>query len=193
VYAVIITPTPTSPNAENVERAQRGNAPPTFEKYVFANPRVDLRGETPPEPLTIVGHPSVALRFVVKDETPETSAIHYSRFSFSGQYSDTEESWAIQAELGHDSPTSRSGTVHVPKGLPVRLGGSLVESYIREGVIDISRTKRKNWVLEYRFGSEGEWKACAEEQAVTPSLRTFFGASLDVLTGNEAALEIRIR
>ena len=137
----------------------------------------------------------MALRFVVIDETPEASAIIYSRFSFHGQFQDTDESWSIQAEGRSDGRTQavRSGTVHLPKGVPVNLFSSLVDSVRSDrGGIVPSHIKRDDWILEYRFGTSGDWTACEESSTVYPQ-HTFFSASLGALSGDEAVLEIRIR
>jgi hypothetical protein len=198
-YSVSVSPLPMAPNVEGIAPVRLSSAQsfPAFEKYVFANSTIDLRTDEPPPPppLTITGHPTVALKFVWTDETPEKEALFYSRLSFHGRFHDTEEYWNIQAEGAFNHVTrTQSGTVHLPKGVPFSLSFSMIDSYIRDGVRDIKREKRENWTLEYRFGSEGDWKSCTEtKQREGFSLHSYFGASLEAQTGVEGTLEIRVR
>jgi uncharacterized GH25 family protein len=206
-YLVSVLPQPQCPNADNVERVQTsiGHGPPMFDKYVFGHSTVDLRNEnTVPGTLTITGLPTVALKFVWLDETPEKSAIHYSSLSFHGQSptphlagtpvsSDTPINWSVQAGGEYDPQTraKKSGTVYLPKGVPFSLSGSLIDSVVRDGAIDISQTKR-DWTLEYRFG-KGEWRSCTKAEGVPAfSYYVDMRAPLEALTGNEETLEIRM-
>jgi len=200
-YLVLVTALPSSQNAENVKLQRGGTSSDNFkmvEKYVFSNSVVDLRGEEPPKPLTIIGHSTVALQVVVRDETPKKSAISYSNFSFSGQFADEQEGWNIRFEGAYDPQTraSKSGTVNLPKGVPLSLTGRLIGSVVRDGVTTLSPDK-PDWTLEYRFGT-GDWQACEETQAMEAenpvnSPYRWFSVLLEALTGNEEPLEIRVR
>jgi len=196
-YVVFISPSPTSPNAGNVERDQFRRMI-ALENHVFTYQTVDLRTETVPEVLLMIGHPTVALKVVLIDETPKKSALSYSRLLFLGKFPDTKTSWNVQVEGEYDPQTraSKIGTVHLPKGQPMSLVGILIDSTVREGVLTIDPTQTKrNWALEYRFGADAPWKSCTESTP-TANDRTsssYFTAPFEALSGNEQTLEVRIR
>jgi len=65
-------------------------------------------------------------------------------------------------------------------GVPRSFSGSLIDSIVRNGVLNISQVKR-DWTLEYRFGTGDTWKPCveqAQENHVSPY--SHFNASLEV-------------
>ena len=138
-------------------------------------------------------HPTVALRYVWSDGTSGQGALHYSSLSFHGTFPDSESHWNVQTQRNFDwQNRTQSGTVHLPKGVPVTLMGSLIDSVSRDGSLTISQEKR-DWILEYRFGNDGDWQPCEEAKQEHVSSYGHFSALLEALSGNEPVLEIRVR
>jgi len=69
-----------------------------------------------------------------------------------------------------------------------------MESFVRDGSMQFSHARRDDWILEYRFGSAGEWTASEEAEAANLPMNVHHvTAPLGALSGDEAVLEIRIR
>ncbi len=198
-YKVSVTPIPCCPNAENAKQVPRYDIPPTNEKFVFCNKKFDPRtkeGEESkkPEPLNIVGYPTVPLNFTITDQTSNGGALQYSRFSFHGQLPDGKETWSVQKDPVRAPGDSKraSGVVQLPKGGTALLAGSLYGYVVKDGVGTILREKQ-NWTLEYRFSGDAEWKKCTESSAQGDPIIQQVAGPIGEIRDENLTLEIRIR
>lgn len=201
-YLVKVTDKPCCLNAENEETGKEGQPPPIFDRLIFPVLEYDLRsndGEerNKPGPLEIAGRPTIALNYVMTDETKDCFALIYSDFYFLGRFSDTNDHWFVPTDpqRGMDDRSRATGTVHVPKGNPVTFYGSLVDEHLykSEGGMAMHRIK-PDWSLEYRFGPEGRWITCtADSRANDDPLSLYLQADPGVIEEENQTLELRIR